>query len=622
LSVLLNEFATAFQSEQMMFVFSRFFLSSLLCVAITAPNLAAKSKDAADEGMLNKSLVRSGMGERLDQYLERASKFGFSGTVLVADTNGVVLHKGYGWSDKNRGKRNSVNTIYDMGSMAKALTATAILTLEEEGKLQVTDLISNYFEVPTDKKEITLHQLLTHTSGLVSDVGNDYENIPKDLAIARMFASPLVSEPGKAFNYSNVGFSLLAALIEKVTGEPYESYMRRKFFLPNRMNSTGYRQVKWKASVVAHNYSQNADLGSPWERLLKANGPSWNLMGNGGLLTTAADVYRWELGLRSNKILSAKQQAKQFSPQFRRSPALANGYDWWIEDTDWDAATAFHRGGDSPDYALNAEFRRYPPEKVTIILLANNRLNGWSSRRYIVPAIRKIMLGREQVIPPKVMALRKGKLQPLEGRYAVEPGQSFDVAMAGDHLSISAVGQKAIDALTFSRVPSSQASRRRLNARAEDFFSALQSENALKVAPFVEDGRAQQVFDEWRELVTEHQGFMGAMVLGTSRLDRGQFLTAVKLQFKDSWVTVRFCWTSNKVTSNSDDGTFPSFTSVMRVSPVDAGLQSSHFWSTGTPGDFVIHDLLTGQTLKLRFEHGAMIILQPDGELKAEKTAL
>jgi CubicO group peptidase (beta-lactamase class C family) len=567
---------------------------------------------------LDKVTVRGKLGTQIDEYLSRAVPFGFSGTVLVADADGVLLHKGYGMADVRHRRPNGITTIFDMGSITKALTATAILGLEAEGKLRVDDRISKYFDVPADKQDITLHQLLTHTSGLVSDVGGDYDDIPKAKALEMAFAAPLVAPPGTEFHYSNVGFSLLAALIEKLTGEAYETHMRRKFFLPSAMRSTGYRALRFDEHKVAHNYQQGIDLGTPTERLIKANGPNWDLIGNGGMLTTAADLYRWEVAYRKGLFIPAEPRAKQFAPQFRRNANLSQGYDWWIEKVDWDPSMVYHRGGDSPGYALNAEYRRYPDSNITIILLANNRLKGWSSRRYIVPNIRRILLGQKLNLPPQVRAARI-KLPRFEAH--TEPDVGFSVEPQGAHLRLLATGQTATDALTFNRVPTSLATRRRMNVRAEEFVTALQSGDPQKLAPFVDPGQAGSILSEWKQEVEKRKGLSRVELLGTGRVDRGQFLTTIRLHFhdqRDPVVTVRFCWASDRVNPNSDDYTFPPFTSVMHASPIDAAVED-RFWPTEKPGEFVTHDLLTGEDLRMTVKEGSIVFDLPGGPLKVQR---
>jgi CubicO group peptidase (beta-lactamase class C family) len=152
--------------------------------------------------------VRGDAGRRIDRYLSAASAFGFSGAVLVADREGIVLRKGYGLANDSTGQPITASTVFDMGSMVKQFTAAAILLLESEGKLSTNDPLSRFFPgVPDDKRNITLHQLLTHTSGLVSDVAGDYSGVGRDSALGLAFRAPLVSQPGLAFNYSNMGFS-------------------------------------------------------------------------------------------------------------------------------------------------------------------------------------------------------------------------------------------------------------------------------------------------------------------------------------------------------------------------------------------------------------------------------
>ena len=126
-------------------------------------------------------------GRRMDQYLEAAQRFGFSGAVLVADPRGIVLRRGYGPADARR--RISPDMMFDMGSITKQFTAAAILLLEEEGRLATTDPLSRFFpEAPVDKRDITLHQLLTHTSGLISDFADDYAQMSRDAAVNAIFA--------------------------------------------------------------------------------------------------------------------------------------------------------------------------------------------------------------------------------------------------------------------------------------------------------------------------------------------------------------------------------------------------------------------------------------------------
>ncbi|MFW9997730.1 MAG: serine hydrolase domain-containing protein, partial [Candidatus Odinarchaeota archaeon] len=169
-------------------------------------------------------VIRGDLGSTLDGYLTRVTDFGFWGTVLVANNNQIILHKGYGFANVSTRIRNTIQTAYDIGSISKQFTVAAILQLEERGFLTTDDPISSFFDAPADKTSITIHHLLTHTSGLPRFYGGDFDYYEQSDYIRGVFNSKLLTKPGKAFNYSNPGYSLLAIIIEKLSGQEYRDY--------------------------------------------------------------------------------------------------------------------------------------------------------------------------------------------------------------------------------------------------------------------------------------------------------------------------------------------------------------------------------------------------------------
>lgn len=142
----------------------------------------------------------------LDTYFSKNIKNGFAGSVLVSKEGRIILSKGYGFSDIEKKIPNTSNTIFDIGSNTKQFTATAILKLVELKKLKLSDSLHIYFKnIPNDKKDITIHQLLTHSSGLPPYSGNDFDIISKKDFLQSVFRLELVSTPGPEYNYSNVG---------------------------------------------------------------------------------------------------------------------------------------------------------------------------------------------------------------------------------------------------------------------------------------------------------------------------------------------------------------------------------------------------------------------------------
>ncbi len=266
------------------------------------------------------------LGEQLEQYLSRLAAYGFSGTVLVAKDNQVLLHKGYGWADVERRFPNTPETIYDIASLTKQFTATAILKLESQGKLKVTDSIAKYLpDVPTDKRAITLHHLLTHSSGLPFECAGA-DKMTREQFVQCLLSARLQAEPGKQYQYSNAGFGLLAALIEVVTKQSYESYLQENIFKPAGLQSTCFQCEN--TARLAHAYDGAADHG------LTQNTPlNWQKRGAWGLSTVAGDFFKWEQALRQNVILAPAATRKLFTFHMPTNSSGGYGYGWALRKT-------------------------------------------------------------------------------------------------------------------------------------------------------------------------------------------------------------------------------------------------------------------------------------------------
>ncbi|MEM8889674.1 MAG: serine hydrolase domain-containing protein [Bacteroidota bacterium] len=308
--------------------------------------------------------------ERMERYLEDFEKAGFTGAVLVAEKGEILLRKGYGESDRAKGVPNKPETIFDMGSISKQFTAAAILKLEMQGKLKVEDKASDYLpELEGPRKDITLHQLLTHTAGLPGAIGSDEELIPRADYFKRLNGRNLLQAPGEKHVYSNVGYTLLALIIEERSGLRYEDFLRKELFLPADMEQSGYILPEWKAGEMAHGYRNNTDKGLPTEQNWDENGPGLHLMGNGGLLSNVDDMYKWHQALAGEKILSESAKKKFYT---RHTPEEGGrtfyGYGWAIFPTRWDSELITHNGGNGIFFA---DFLRFIEEDVCIIFFTN-----------------------------------------------------------------------------------------------------------------------------------------------------------------------------------------------------------------------------------------------------------
>ena len=243
---------------------------------------------------------------KIDNYLTFGAKNGFSGAISVVKNGEVIINKGYGIANKKTNSLNNSNTIFDIGSNTKQFTATAILKLVELGKLKLTAPISTFFKnVPTDKQKITIHQLLSHSAGLLDALGRDFTEISQKDFFEQLFPSKLLSKPGEKYAYSNVGYSILGRIIEIVSHQSYEAFVNEHLFKPAGMFQTGYLLPKWNVKQISRSYNRGIfDRESAIIRYQKDGGINWHLKANGGMNSTQNDMLLWYKALKTNKILS------------------------------------------------------------------------------------------------------------------------------------------------------------------------------------------------------------------------------------------------------------------------------------------------------------------------------
>ena len=310
---------------------------------------------------------------RVDSYLQASVENGFSGAVLIAKDDKIILNKGYGFANKSNATPNAPDTVFDIGSVTKQFTAAAILLLSDQGKLNVDDPISNFFQdLPADKKDITIHQLLTHSAGFIHSFGGgDFDHMPEKEFFETLFAIDLLFEPGQKYKYSNVGYSVLGRIIEMTSGQKYETFLSEHLFQPAGMYHTGYLLPDWKDLSLAQGYIRNVmERGTMVGRYQDDGKISWNLKGNGGINSTQNDMYLWHQALKHNTILSKALTTKLTTPNVHK---MMNGrgyyaYGWGIYASDRDTKIVSHNGGNG---AFFYDYLWFPDED-TVILFATN----------------------------------------------------------------------------------------------------------------------------------------------------------------------------------------------------------------------------------------------------------
>ncbi|EUJ23874.1 penicillin-binding protein [Listeria grandensis FSL F6-0971] len=240
----------------------------------------------------------------IDQYLE---SIGFSGTALVYREGKIVLNKGYKDANRETKAANTPDTAYYIGSSQKAVIATAILQLEERGKLQVSDPVSQYLPDFPKGDRITLQNLLNHTSGIVGHTEENVKITPADL-IKDIEAQGIKRKPGK-WDYNDSNYSVLAYIIEQISGEKLMSYIQKNIFEPAGMKHSGIYTTynKEKHSSVGYSIQKDGTYKTPYLPDLS------QLYGCGDMYMTATDMYLFDRALSDRKLINDTSFEKMFT---------------------------------------------------------------------------------------------------------------------------------------------------------------------------------------------------------------------------------------------------------------------------------------------------------------------
>jgi CubicO group peptidase (beta-lactamase class C family) len=247
--------------------------------------------------MLNKHGIYE-LIERLNTIMQQEEASGFSGAVLVQHQGQTRLSKGYG---SIRGFQMAANSRFWIASMGKQFTSAALLKCQDEGILALDDPLPRFIpDVPSDKKAITLKQLLSHTSGL--SPGNGSENAPdRAAALQAILATPSADQPGSRFIYSNDNYQLAAAILEIASRSSYEIFVRVKLFDPLNLKDTGQASKGRDPQVAPTIANLPAHvLGRRW--------------GQQSYYSTTSDLLRWYQALRSQDVLSQHSVEQIFQP--------------------------------------------------------------------------------------------------------------------------------------------------------------------------------------------------------------------------------------------------------------------------------------------------------------------
>jgi len=308
------------------------------------------------------SLAQTHLGKRIDSLFTSYLDSGLSGAVLLAEQNKVTFEKAYGYSNNETKTLNTTKTLFNVASIGKQFTVYSILNLEKQGLLSTNDYLSKYIGRFNDLRDsITIHHLLTHRSGLTKEGADlNYSTRAKFIESVKMGAPDSI--PGKKYRYSNAGFSMLAAVVEIVSKQPFEQYLLKNIFEPCEMKNTGFPwEQRMNKTLFATGYNNQHQPVAVQENIWAARGP-------GNLVTSVEDLFTWMKAFQNDKFLSPEIRAKILFDYFPGE----DDYAW--NKTVTNRKTKFlHKGGGRADF--ESRLMWFPDDGVIIIFSLNNDYN-------------------------------------------------------------------------------------------------------------------------------------------------------------------------------------------------------------------------------------------------------
>ena len=335
----------------------------------------------------------------------------FNGVMLVMQKGKVIYKKAFGMADREWNVANTVNTKFRIGSVTKQFTATCILQLAEQGKLNIDDKLSKYIPDYPKGDSITIHMLLSHTSGI-----KNYTELSEfwpiavlplstDSMIALFKNQPLDFSPGTKWNYSNSGFFLVGVIVEKASGKKFNDYLLENVIKKVGLKNTSMDRLDSVLAFRAKGYGKNEQGVWQHAMYISMEGP----FSAGAIVSTIDDLYQWTEALHHNKVLTSESTKKMMTPYM-------NNYGYGIGIDSLKTHKRVSHNGGIPGFVTNLSY--YPADDVCVVVLSNNGSNS----DVVSGALASIMFDLPVQKPyiPKEVKIDTAILDNYVGKYMVD----------------------------------------------------------------------------------------------------------------------------------------------------------------------------------------------------------
>ncbi|MEQ8767455.1 MAG: serine hydrolase domain-containing protein [Planctomycetota bacterium] len=485
------------------------------------------------------------LGERLNRFVAYTCHFedGVQGGVLVGRDGERLLAKGYGIADAETERPITDRTLWDVASISKQFTAAAVLVLEQREELSLSDPLSKFFEaVPDDKEAVTIRQLLGHVSGIANRYsleqaeGVDFSS--REDAIAFYLSLPMTSEPGAEWAYSNLGYNLVAAILEKVSGKSWEQLMVEDVLRPAGLNETWPLGHEDLPRTRVPRGERGEGVAFPYGEVSHWAG----YRGAGGIHTTIGDLFLWDRVLRDDRLLSAESRRLMFAP-LRESYALG----WKIETASDGHRRASH-GGLVPGF-LSHVIRGLDDNVIVAVLTSET-----SPDRAVVLAetLYAMARGAHVIVPAESEPDDIADMRNLAGRYVSVDETEMTVQVTGGGLDVSMSSWEATAELLVSEGLFVDGGAT-VNEMLPAVLKRLDSD-----PPHLAEDVTKETLDEWRRLLGEDSALRDHEILGYYFPEIGQVDQFVRLQFENVSTRARFRWQFGKLRQIELDSAYPS----------------------------------------------------------------
>ena len=371
---------------------------------------------------------------RMDQVIQSHVSAGtFMGTVLVARDGAAIVDKAYGMANVEWDVPNTTATKFRLGSVTKQFTAAAILLLEERGKLKIDDRVKSHLpDSPMAWDRINIYNLLTHTAGIPNFTASpDYNTIKltarsAEAAVTSFRDRTLDFGPGEKMSYSNSGYMVLGAIIEKVSGQTYEKFVADNLFAPAGMTDSGYDSntaiIKRRASGYVRTPAGFSNAGYLHMSIPHAAG---------ALYSTTHDLLKWQQALFGGRIVSKASLDRMITP-------FKNDYALGVTSALVNGRRVIAHGGGIDGF--NTHLAYYPDSRTVVVVLSN--VNG-TVPGTLAGQLGALMHGESVMLTSerKEITLPAATLQKFVGTYELAPNAVMTITLEGGSLMGQLTGQ-------------------------------------------------------------------------------------------------------------------------------------------------------------------------------------